>query len=71
MYKVEGKFQRLRIKNLMSISSHFCNFVTLFLVIIGDGVTKILHNILFIFSFCLAHLALQMKKIVQKITQPK
>ena len=43
--------------------------VTWFLVVFGDEVTKILRNSLF--SFRLAHLALQMEKIVQKITQPK
>ena len=45
----------------MSISSHFGNFVS------GPKY----YVIACYFSFCLAHLALQMENIIQKITQPK
>ena len=49
----------------MSVSSHIGNFVY------GCFWQGSYQNITVYFSFCLAHLALQMENMVQKITESK
>ena len=62
------KILTTKILNLLSVSSHFGNFI------FGCFGRWSYQNIMYLFvyfSFCLAHLALQMENIIQKITQLK
>ena len=66
--KMTTFFKEMRIAQLLSISSHFGNFV--FGCFWATKLPKY-YVIVVYFSFRLAHFALKTENIVQKITQPK